>query len=506
MKDEDIDAVENYIRSQLPGILDSIAVQSNRELNYVEKSFIFGKFYALNPSKFSFVHGEKMLIEEIANYIKNKTNEEQPGDKCLEHPGKIASKYVVQTAVGSIYGNINEMRKVKNKSCGTISVDLKSKLLKKAQLLTKNFRKSSDKNVPDLIEDMIAVDANDPERVIASVQCVFCQKKIRIRFKRSLASGSWIISNLKSHLTSCTNPIRNKKFVRSCDSDVDKSYGSPEDDSTTSDIENTNCLLKLDIQPDPRISHFRTKDYSDHNIGQTDEFTSQLNALETQMIVQNVRMANSITQNAETESDCDIMLDSSTINVVKVCKITGDGNCLFGAISHQLNGMKIDSDEHKKSAIQMRNDVITHIKNNLSQYEFDIKGRIFEKYPGRIITDLKKDCIWYIDRFLAPKTAFGGTESLKAISIIHKVNIIVFSEKGHAYFGYDYHPEYHRCVMIAFRITSSKANVSNTNRKHYDTVVKLNKEIISAQCKPLLQSQNKLKLMKNNENSLVDLT
>lgn len=393
LKDEDIDAVQKYIRFQLRSILDSIAEQSNRELNYVEKSFIFGKFYALNPSKFSFVHGEKMLIEEIVTYIKNKTNEEQPDEISLVNLSKNTLKNVVQTAVGLIYGDINEMRKLKNKSSDTISIDLKSKLLKNAKLLTDKFRKNFDKNASNLKEDMIAVDANDPERVIASVQCVFCQKKIRIRFKRSSVSGSWILSNLKSHLTSCTNPVRNKNTIKGCDSDVDQSYESSEDYSTTSKIKNTSRLLKLDIQPDPRISFSRTSDNTDDNIDQTDDFTSHLNSLETQMIVQNVRMANSIIQNAETENDCDIILYSSAIDVVKVCKIPGDGNCLFSAVSYQLYGTKIDSDELKESAIQMRNDVVTHIKDNLSQYEHDIKGRIFERYPGRIVTDLKKDCI-----------------------------------------------------------------------------------------------------------------
>lgn len=437
--------------------------------------------------------------------IKNKTNEEQLGEKFSVNLSKIASKNVAQTAMGLIYGDINEMRKVKNKSNGTISIDLKSNLLKNARLLINNFRKSSDKNASDLKEDMIVIDANNPERVIASVHCVFCQKKIRIRFKRSLVSGSWILLNLKSHLTSCTNPIRNKNIIKGCDSDVNRSYGFSEDDSSTSKIENTDCLLKVDIQPDPQIFQNRKNDNNDHNIDKTDEFTARLNFLETQMIVQNVRMANSIIQNAETEKDCDIILNSSAIDVVKVCKIAGDGNCLFSAASHQLYGKKINSDEHKQSAIQIRNDVVTHIKDNLSQYEHDIKGRIFERYPGRIITDMKKDCIWYIDRFLALKTSYGGTESLKAISIIHKVNLIVFCEKGNAYFAYDYNPEYQRCIMIAFRITSSEGDISNTNRKHYDSAVKINKKIISAECKPLLQSQDKLKLIKNKENSLVDL-
>lgn len=110
--DEDIEAAVLYIRTQL------IANQNNQELSLTEKSFIFGKLYASNPSGFSFVHGEKMLIREIAVFVKVNADEEK--EDGIDHIApnsakeiKMNLKKMVKTAVGLIYGDAIELRKIK---------------------------------------------------------------------------------------------------------------------------------------------------------------------------------------------------------------------------------------------------------------------------------------------------------------------------------------------------------------------------------------------------------
>lgn len=496
--DEDINIVEQYVRTQLPDILVSIALQNGVEPNIIEKSFFFSKKYGSDPSKFSFVHGEKMLIREIAAHVNSKMNVKRndgtnyfalkPEDKLIKFP----SKTIVNTSVGLIYGDHASLKKSMSKPVDQSPTDLKSKLMKSAQALTKNYRKGSLSNAPGLTDDMIHIDFKDMKNVKATVECIFCGHKCRVSLKKSQSAGSWTLSNLKTHYKSCitkkhVKPVNRCQIVDDIgmdDRDADLS------DELTDDVCET--TIELDIQADLRAYNIEMDDK------QLEYYANLNDKLQTQMTVQNVKMNNAVYANAEMQVEIEIATDSSSFESINVCLADSDGNCMLTACCHQLYGTIMGSIQQNTLSINMRNDTVKHIRENLTLYEHDIKGRIYEKFPGRVIDDIQKDCEWYLDRFLSRDRWWGGAESLKAISIIHQTNVIVFNEKGEVNFGAPFDPDFKRSIMIAFRCSNSSGeDRSNKNRNHYDSVVNISEKVISMCSNSLLKSYWVSKLTKN---------
>lgn len=72
------------------------------------------------------------------------------------------------------------------------------------------------------------------------------------------------------------------------------------------------------------------------------------------MTVQNIRIVNSVVRNAEVQYECFVLSDSSTQESIKICSTKNDGNCLFSAVCHQLDGTKIESAEHDQMTNKLR--------------------------------------------------------------------------------------------------------------------------------------------------------
>lgn len=196
--------------------------------------------------------------------------------------------------------------------------------------------------------------------------------------------------------------------------------------------------------------------------------------LESQLTVQTVRMTNSMSRNDEISTVC--VTDSGEIGV---CKIEADGDCLFSAISHQLKSEKIGSDAHKSNTSVLRNDCVGFMKNNLPKYERDIRQRIQEKFPEQKNIEFE-DCGKFLDHCLSKRSNWCGSECLKVLSDMLSINILIFNEKGCSYFFQQFRPEFDRTIMIAFRIADrSNEDISNANRNHYDSVVKVQANIIA---------------------------
>lgn len=73
-----------------------------------------------------------------------------------------------------------------------------------------------------------------------------------------------------------------------------------------------------------------------------------------------------------------------------------------------------------------------------------------------------------MNSLLSKSTTWGGTESLKAISELEKINIIIFSEDDKPYFPFEFKDDYTRTVAIASRLNETK-----TKRDHYDSIILL---------------------------------
>lgn len=115
---------------------------------------------------------------------------------------------------------------------------------------------------------------------------------------------------------------------------------------------------------------------------------------------------------------------------LEIAKIIGDGNCLFRALAHQPFNEKLNTAKQNNSTIKLRADVVRFIKDNYVQFEHELKGCVFDLDYRPIINDIENECQLYVHNILTKDGSWGGSESIKAVSSIYSVNILMFNEYG----------------------------------------------------------------------------
>lgn len=152
-----------------------------------------------------------------------------------------------------------------------------------------------------------------------------------------------------------------------------------------------------------------------------------------------------------------------------VAKISGDGNCLFAAIVHQIFRMPIDSDEHKAATIKLRLDVVEYILQHFDAFKYTLQDRIYEitKKKKHEIIDMAEECKNFVRNILSQNGFWGGHECIVAASKIHSINIIVFDEQGNYYVAGDNKLNFDKTISIGYRGTVHDGKII---RCHYDSV------------------------------------
>lgn len=155
-----------------------------------------------------------------------------------------------------------------------------------------------------------------------------------------------------------------------------------------------------------------------------DEFDVQLKNLRAQLQFHNIQMTNNAFRYKEEGTDCEIQLSAGKFSKIELCRIPGDGNCLFGATVHQRYHFKVDSDEYKQRVAELRKKVVAHININLKRYERILLGRIYDK---RYVNEKKsktqnveEDCKNFLDNCLSKEHYWAGPETIQAICELFK--------------------------------------------------------------------------------------
>lgn len=166
--------------------------------------------------------------------------------------------------------------------------------------------------------------------------------------------------------------------------------------------------------------------------------------------------------------------------------------------------MKNGSDEHIQNTKKLRNDCSEFIRSNLDEFRRDIYNRISEKNPNKE-NPTNEDCTIFLDECVSKNGKWCGAETLKALTIMLKSNIVVFNEKGNIYFAYQFRPEFDQTLMIAFRITNPlNSDLTNTNRNHYDSVVDVETHTITKVAHDLINKYLKSKALNASEIISID--
>lgn len=226
-------------------------------------------------------------------------------------------------------------------------------------------------------------------------------------------------------------------------------------------IEHNSSCIKLEILPNVEFLEVSKKQTNQSLISK--QIAKQLlNMFEVS--INNNEMPESFTLHYKKPSD-----ELRSIGA-EFTHIKGDGDCLYGAIIHQLFGYSIGSDKYKAAIISLRRDVVSTIRSNYSDFEISLKGSVYEKFEAmnKDVADIDQECALHLDEMLTVGF-WGGGETVKAASQIHKVNILIMSEGEDSRFTFGFNKSFDRTLLIAFRLAGKRSSI----RDHYDSVVRI---------------------------------
>lgn len=516
--EENITEVEEFVRRDLLSILEA----TKNPLTYEEKTVFFGIF-ASCPSKFSFL-GERKLIIQIVNYVKSKVPNEtnqNTSDEDVQNDGlnyflpihsprkrrpkkrKHDSNDIIQTKFGTIFGNRMLIQSKRNKTaCDMSQSNLKNMLFIGAKPVFDSIETTLE--IQEFTEDLASVTIeNDGANVDGSVTCILCKQTLKVFLKKSTNSCSWTLSNLKSHVVACLRRKTASRIPTEKSNEPEKS----DDEFNNSDFNGNFSYANNDPITEANESIQTNHDPIEENNTSTvklevsmcsvSELKSDLeNALYTQMTIQDLKMRNTAEKYKENTRKCSVKLNETKAMKIDICEIPGDGDCMFGVIVHQLNHVKIGSNDHKDLTKLLRKDVVKFIEMNSSYFSHQIKNRIHEHNINA--SDIKEAAKVFLGKLSQPGF-FGGDESLKAISLKRRVNIIIMNENGPYYFAHKFNTSYERTIMMAFR-----GKGPNTKRNHYDSVVGITKISVPFMVGHLID--NEIKCIQNmRKNEIIDV-
>lgn len=179
-------------------------------------------------------------------------------------------------------------------------------------------------------------------------------------------------------------------------------------------------------------------------------------------------------KNKETQRSVQFKLENEDCCISTV-DIPMDGDCLFSAIAHQLYKTDLKSDEHLQKKKTLRTEVVTFIKNNYSKFEFDLKGRVYERFGKVKKADLGTKIGFFLNdkqHGLNADTVWGGNETLLAVRMMFSVNILIINEAGDFSFAGGFNPSFKNVIALAFKLKNSLNRVvSNDQRNHYESII-----------------------------------
>lgn len=112
----------------------------------------------------------------------------------------------------------------------------------------------------------------------------------------------------------------------------------------------------------------------------------------------------------------------------------------------------------------------------------------------KIIINFENEANEFLSEHLSKKGYWGRSETLKAIKLIYKVNIMIIKEKSSVEFVNDFTPEFEKSLLVAYRL-NRHPNIRGTGsiRNHYDSIVNIQSEtMIQLSSTIVSKEENKL--------------
>lgn len=500
--------METFIKNELERLINEWKTENQQMIHDAD----FYGYFRSNHTEFKFSMGEKVLLQEANTYVKGVIEKE--GLKYFSsQKSKVSLKgtFLIPN-VGRFFTNIGTTQNIKknNRNVDELKVELHQKI---RELLSSNAVESD--MIDTLSIDKVSIDDRD-NSVAGLIPCVLCDssKTFRINTKVQGAKLYWTFSNFQTHLTDihktkkthhrknlpkkAENSSNCKKASNSRDETIEyvcvdqgnvqnrqtyviskiekhAEYSEAEEVGGQSvhhsNVSGNSTILQLHIEPPDRIEYASVRDLE--------------TLIYEQISKQSLKMIEISLQNKEIVETMDFVHSDKTYDL-NVVNISPDGNCLIGAMVHQIFGDKLLSKEHELAVIRLRVDVVKYIHDNLKWFELELKNRIYNIKDKQVqegdrrkikIENFEEEAKKFLHDYLSKDGFWGGSETIKAVSLMHNVNILTINENGTITYANGFNSNWKGTIMLAYRLNHFLGTASFGGvRNHYDSVVNIDTE------------------------------
>lgn len=485
IKKESINEIQEFVRNDLVATIQKLQNCENPVM--IDETDFFGNININEPSKFAFSLGEKVQLEQIALFSKEIVINAKAGQFFFNKNNKVDNAgTVVYQNFGRYFSSKHSPTSGEFDSEAKMS-ELKCSLYLKVLSLFESF--TIDRTIlQQYTEDMVSVSIRNG-KPFGSTKCIICivsgaeSKKKDFVIGSKLSKGKdncyWITSNFSDHITGfhriekksdasytekrvVTGITKICKVQPMTDNDKKKPVDSEnmkKELCTQSLKEEKSCeMLTINEPEGTNLESIIFKQISIHLINLT---TSKSN-----------EATESMTFYCEDEE-----------HVLQAVDVPEDGDCMFSAIAHQLNGVKVTQNDKLMLACDLRAKVTVHLADNIPTYKNDLLVIVYKNVQkvGKIKDeDIDDECKKAVE-ILKKTGEWGGNETLRAVISLYQVNILIVTEYGECYFIDGFDISLTKTIIIAYKL---KRNIqktrylSNIYRNHYQSVVSMEHETI----------------------------
>lgn len=466
MDDDAITACQHFVSTTLASRFD--ATNPTDDL-----TIFFGTFFAKHPQNFQFLAGHRALIKSLVIYLKKQNEKDGNLKRFMFTANKKKTKKghkllnLVLTSIGNFFvasesGVLRECideQKI-NALFGKIT----------ALLQTETHKKMLSKFTTEMISiKMVGIE------MWGSVKCVYCHQYKQVYFDESY----FVVSNMNRHLNSCAKMYaKNAEVASEINENVkqEESIGSSFASSSQGMVEITD--EHEDDTHDSEIPASEPQKNDDSYL-----ISLEINKLNDREQYVNDQIANQLDvmgsvslENSESQVNMNVEIEKGKSSEIRSALIAADGNCLLGAVAHQLFHYPLGSEQHNNATRSLRENAVKYIKNNIGMFKTSICLRKdFEKVTRGKKKDKKIE--FFIEKLLEPGF-WGGTEILIAISRLHSANIITIHEGGSCSTTQQFNFDFRLCVILAYCRYKTTSQNDETINNHFNSIITMDSNTI----------------------------
>lgn len=483
---QDIEHIESRMKSKLQNHLDESKNQDDfTNINYVD---FFGEEYINSPGDFTFTRGDQKLIKELVDHVKRVVDQNNELNSGIQH---FSSSVSSQKQKRLLYRGTKYYKQfygryfTKNETNSVIDDGVKPKLrensntnLMQSKLFDEVQKYISShllkENFPAFEQNHTSLEIEDNGKITGVIACVACEaekgvkKPIRVSMKQMVGSddGTWVISNFSTHVKRCHSDFLKedcKTEKRTRKPKVKQNPKARSNNKSNNRQQETRVPLKGStnhnagnkrIKKEPTVSDSKSVELmiepmidSNGNHETAEDFeTSVYNQISNQIL----KMIESSMKHNVNRYEMKFNIESNTSTLL-VEMIYGDGHCLFRAIAHQLFRGILGTDEQDKATLKLRSDVVSYIKEHYSEFVWELRGAVYDKFDVVPRGEMDDKCRDYLNEYLA-NCGWGGSETLKAVSEMYQVNILVLNEGDSGYFVNSFNTSFNQTILLAYKV------------------------------------------------------